>query len=277
MRLIVVSGLSGAGKSVALRLLEDEGWFCIDNLPAALIEATVFQLEADGNLRVALGIDARSAKDLHGLLQSLRDLTASCDLTRLFLDADDDILLRRFSETRRRHPLSQGDADLLQCIAQERALLADLAGDALRMDTSHLTANALRDALKQILNLPAGQMTLVLESFGFKRGLPLDADLLFDVRCLPNPHYQVELRALSGCDVAVADFLAAEPLVQAMLSDIRQHLTRWLPQYLRDNWHYFTVAIGCTGGRHRSVWFAEQLAESFRDRWQVLVRHRDLD
>lgn len=276
MRLVVVSGLSGAGKSVALRRLEDEGWYCIDNLPAALIEAAVVQLEVDGHQRVALGIDARSAKDMRGLAQSLQGLAEGCELIRLFLECDDNILLRRFSETRRRHPLSQGDADIHQCIAQERALLAELAAESLRVDTSHFSANALRDALQPLLQLPAGQMTLVLESFGFKRGLPLDADLVFDVRCLPNPHYQAELRPLSGRDAAVADFLAAEPQAQAMLGDIRQHLARWLPQYLRDHRHYMTLAIGCTGGQHRSVWFAEQLAACFRDDWQVLVRHRDL-
>lgn len=276
MRIIVLTGLSGAGKSVALNLLEDEGFYCIDNLPAALLPATVEVLNQTGYGQVAVGIDARGQQNLAEAVAAIRALSTQHALQVLFLEASDDCLLRRFSETRRRHPLSIGDRAISQCITDERALLSDLAALGHRIDTSGVTANALRAWLKGFLGIGGGAFTLVFESFGFKHGLPLDADLVYDVRCLTNPHYRSELRPLTGRDVPVADFLAADAQVGEMWADICRFLERWVPVYVADNRAYLTVALGCTGGQHRSVWFAETLAVHFGRSYQVLVRHRNL-
>jgi len=276
MRIIVLTGLSGAGKSVALNLLEDEGFYCVDNLPAPLLLTTVEVLSRTGYSQVAVGIDARDQQNLAEAVAAIRALSAQHALQVLFLEASDDCLLRRFSETRRRHPLSVGDRALNQCITDERALLADLAALGHRIDTSGVTANALRAWLRGFLAIGGGVFTLVFESFGFKHGLPLDADLVYDVRCLTNPHYHSELRPLTGRDAPVADYLAADAQVGAMWADIRGFLERWVPVYVADNRAYLTVALGCTGGQHRSVWFAETLAAHFGRQYQVLLRHRNL-
>lgn len=276
MRVIVLTGLSGAGKSVALNLLEDEGFYCIDNLPATLLSTTIEVLSRSGNSQVAVGIDARGQQNLAEAVAAIKTLGTQYALQVLFLEASDECLLRRFSETRRRHPLSMGDRSLNQCITDERALLADLAALGHRIDTSGVTANALRAWLKDFLAIGGGTFTLVFESFGFKLGLPLDADLVYDVRCLINPHYRSELRPLTGRDAPVADFLAADAQVGAMWADIRSFLERWVPVYVADNRAYLTVALGCTGGQHRSVWFAETLAAHFGRQYQVLLRHRNL-
>lgn len=278
MRIVVISGLSGAGKSVALRLLEDEGYYCIDNLPAALLGRAVDELQKAGYANLALGIDARNhagLTDAQGAITALRG-RASLDLRVLFLEATEDSLVRRFSETRRRHPLSQGDRALTDCIREERELLAELAAGAYRIDTSEFSANTLREWIKGLLALENSAFTLVFESFGFKHGLPLDADLVFDVRCLPNPHYDETLRPLTGRDPDVIAFLEGKPTVLDMLADIRAYLEKWTPAYRNDNRAYFTVGLGCTGGRHRSVWFAETLAAHFAPHYRVLVRHRGL-
>jgi len=276
MRMVVITGLSGSGKSVALKALEDEGYCCIDNLPASLIGAVIEHLLASGQTEVALSIDARSANCLAELPAALAWLRPRLDLKVLFIDAKDDTLLRRFSETRRRHPLSGGGRSLTEALALERELLAPLIGLAHHIDTSGLSANALRAWVKSVCELTQAGFTLVFQSFGFKHGIPLDADLVFDVRCLPNPHYEADLRPLTGRDPEVAAFLKGRAEVGAMLEDIRAYVDKWLPAYIADNRSYFTVALGCTGGQHRSVYFAEQLAAAFAGRLPVLVRHREL-
>lgn len=276
MRLVVITGLSGSGKSVALRLLEDAGFYCIDNLPAVQLPETVNYLEQQGIQDAAVSVDARSGACLERMPEMLAALRTRVDLRILFLDAADAELVRRFSETRRRHPLSTGERSLEECLREERDLLADLAAQAYRLDTSDLSANALRAWVKDWLALSGVNFTLVFESFGFKHGIPLDADLVFDVRCLPNPHYDLALRPQTGQDAAVVAFLEAQPAVGDMLADIYAYVNKWLPAYIQDNRAYFTVALGCTGGRHRSVYFAETLARRFPHLQQVLVRHRGL-
>jgi UPF0042 nucleotide-binding protein len=276
MRLIVITGQSGSGKSVALRAMEDAGFFCIDNLPADLLGQTVQHLESGGYGDVAMSIDARSAKTLEGVAETLRQLAGRLDVRIIFLEAKHGTLLKRFSETRRRHPLNTGDRSLRECIDDERELLEPIAAIAHHMDTSDLSANGLRDWIRQFCNLGSAAFTLVFESFGFKQGVPLDADLVFDMRCLPNPYYDPALRSLTGLDAPVAGFIEAQPRAMTMLEDIQAFLEQWLPCYQQDNRSYFTVALGCTGGQHRSVYFAEKLAVRFRDRLQVLVRHREL-
>ncbi len=276
MRLIVISGQSGSGKSVALRAMEDAGFFCIDNLPADLVGETVAHLEAGGYGDVAMSIDARSAKNLEGVATTLRRLSTRLDVRVVFLEAKHGTLLKRFSETRRRHPLNTGDRSLRECIDDERELLQPIAAMAHHMDTSDLSANGLREWIRRFVGLSRATFTLVFESFGFKQGVPLDADLVFDMRCLPNPHYDPELRPLTGLDEAVARFIEAQPRAMVMLEDIQAFLEEWLPCYQQDNRSYFTVGLGCTGGQHRSVYFAEKLARRFDQRYQVLVRHREL-
>lgn len=276
MRVVVITGLSGSGKSIALNLLEDAGLYCIDNLPAALLEDTLLYLEQSGYRDVAVSIDARSEKGLARLPEQLQRLRNRYDLRVIFLEAKEETLVRRFSETRRRHPLSTGELSLQEAIRAERELLGGLSALGHRMDTSDTSANALRAWLREFLGLSNARFTLVFESFGFKYGIPLDADLVFDVRCLPNPHYDPILRPLTGADPAVIAFLQAEPMVMQMLEDIRTYVEKWLPAYIQDNRSYFTVALGCTGGKHRSVYFAEALAAYFGQHQQVLIRHRGL-
>ncbi len=276
MRLIVISGLSGSGKSVALKALEDVGYYCIDNLPAALLPETVEYLRLYGINDAAISIDARSGNNLVGLPEELERLRARMDVRTLFLTAKEEELVKRFSETRRRHPLSSGERSLEECIRSEREILARIAANAHLIDTSDLSANNLRAWIRDFLNLESAAFTLVFESFGFKHGTPIDADLVFDVRCLPNPHYDPILRPLTGRDAPVIAFLQSQPMVSEMLEDIRAYVAKWLPAYIKDNRNYFTVALGCTGGQHRSVYFAESLADDFRDTQQVLIRHREL-
>ncbi len=276
MRLVVITGLSGSGKSVALKVLEDAGFYCIDNLPAALLPETVHYLELSGYQDVAMSIDSRSERGLAGLPVELERLRKGLDLRILFLEAKDDTLVKRFSETRRRHPLNVGELSISECIRAERVMLGALSDLGHRMDTSDLSANALRTWIKDLLRLQSASFTLVFQSFGFKHGIPLDADLVFDVRCLPNPHYDPYLRPLTGRDAAVIAFLQGNGQVMEMLEDIRAYVAKWLPAYIRDNRSYFTVALGCTGGQHRSVYFAETLSDAFRDQQQVMIRHREL-
>jgi len=277
MQLILITGLSGSGKSVALNVLEDAGFYYVDNLPARLLPQTVGFLAESGHARAALSVELRSAEAIAELPRQLEEFRAcGHDVQVLFLETKTDTLIKRFSETRRRHPLADSGLTLPECIERERGLLAGLADIAARVDTSDLGPNTLRSWVKDFVGVPAMGLTLLFESFGFKHGIPLDADLVFDVRCLPNPNYDPRLRPLTGRDQAVIDFLAADPSTRKMLEDIRRFVADWLPAFERDNRSYLTVAIGCTGGQHRSVYFAESLAALFERRSRVLVRHREI-
>jgi len=280
VRLILVSGLSGSGKSIALDVLEDAGYYCVDNLPATLLLDVVRFLEEAGHDRVAVSVDARSVA-LASVPGRLAELKARGVETRvLFLEASAATLLRRFSETRRSHPLAgAGPAKALtlaEAIEGERTLLASVSGLGHRIDTTDLQAKVLRHWIKDLLGLGSGSLTLLVESFAFRDGIPLDADWVVDARMLPNPHYEPGLAPLTGNDAPVIAFLEGQPRVRDFLEDLRGFLGRWLPEVVRDNRSYLTVAIGCTGGRHRSVYLAERLAQSLRAEWTVLVRHRAL-
>jgi UPF0042 nucleotide-binding protein len=277
MQIVLVSGLSGSGKSIAIAVLEDIGYYCVDNLPLAMLQPLVEYLAREGHERIAIAIDARSGASFAQLPQIAETLRQrGADLRVIFLEAKTLSLVKRFSETRRRHPLSSDTVSLQEAIQLEREMLADVAPLAQRIDTSDLSASALRLWIKDLVGLDRSRITLLFESFGFKHGIPLDADLVFDVRCLPNPHYVAELRPLTGRDQPVKDYIEASPNAMALLADIRGFVENWLPCFIRDHRAYLTVAIGCTGGQHRSVYFAETLAAAFSQREQVLVRHREL-
>ena len=277
MQLFLISGLSGSGKSIALKVLEDSGYYCVDNLPAELLAPLVEHLQHAGYSNIAVSIDVRSANSVQRLPSLLQQISRqNIAVHVLFLDAQTDTLVKRFSETRRMHPLNDGIRTLPECVSHERELLAEISNIGHHIDTTELNANALRGWIKQFINLDRARLTLLFQSFGFKHGIPLDSDIVFDARCLPNPHYDPELRPLSGLDAAVIEFLEKTPNVQAMYGDISSFIERWLPHYIDDNRSYLTVAIGCTGGQHRSVYLAEKLARHFENRQQVLVRHREL-
>lgn len=278
LQLVLISGLSGSGKSIALNVLEDAGYFCVDNLPTPLLPQLVSYLRDGGQRQVAVAVDSRALDSVSALPSMVQALKNGTDLRFIFLEARDDTLIQRFSETRRRHPLAGEDTTLPEAIAREREALAELVSLGHRIDTSDLKPAALRAWVKDLVR-GGGEtvgLTLLFESFGFKHGIPLDADLVFDVRCLPNPHYDVQLRPLTGMDGAVISFLENQPDVLRMRDDIRRFVADWLPAYVRDNRSYLTVAIGCTGGQHRSVYFVEWLADQFRDAGRVLTRHRSL-
>ncbi|HKC30805.1 MAG TPA: RNase adapter RapZ [Burkholderiales bacterium] len=276
MQLILVSGLSGSGKSIALNVLEDSGYYCVDNLPATLLLEVVDFLAEAGHDRAAVSVDARSAAvaALPENIAKLRSRGVDCRV--LYLEANSPTLLRRFSETRRRHPLAGSGLTLSEAIGRERTLLAGVAALAHRIDTSELQPRVLQNWIRELLALDAGSLTLLFESFAYRDGIPLDADWVLDCRMLPNPHYDPQLRPFTGRDSAVAEYLGSDAAVQRWLEDVRALLSRWLPAIARENRSYVTVAIGCTGGRHRSVYLAERLAEAFRVQWRVLVRHRGL-
>ena len=276
MQLVLVSGLSGAGKSVALKVLEDGGYYCIDNLPANLLMETVDFLAEAGHDRAAVSIDARSAA-LPALPQHIEELKKrGVDTRVLYLEANSSSLLRRFSETRRRHPLAADGKTLAEAIERERQLLGGIAPLGSRIDTSDLQPRVLQNWIRDQLGIGAGALTLLFESFSYRDGIPLDADWVLDCRMLPNPHYDPQLRPLTGCDAPVIDYLKRDASVQRWLDEMRALLQHWLPEIVRENRSHVTVAIGCTGGRHRSVFLAEELAKSFRGDWRVLVRHRSL-
>jgi UPF0042 nucleotide-binding protein len=277
MQLFLISGLSGSGKSVALKVLEDSGYYCVDNLPADLLPALMDNMQHAGNTYVAVSIDVRSGSSVQQLPRHIEQMKARrVDVRLLFLEAQTDTLVKRFSETRRRHPLSDDRLTLPECVQQERELLADIGHIGHHIDTSELNANALRAWVKDFIGLDRARLTLLFQSFGFKNGIPLDADMVFDVRCLPNPHYDPILRPLTGRDAAVAEFLEAIPAAQKMFDDISRFVEEWLPAFIADNRSYLTVALGCTGGQHRSVFLAEKLARHFGPQQQVLLRHREL-
>ena len=278
MELILISGLSGSGKSVALHLLEDAGYYCVDNLPVVMLTVLVRMLKEEGIAKVAVAIDARSGDGIELLTDKLALLEKEqTRVTFIFLHASPETLLKRYSESRRRHPLAAQGQTLEEAIRAESSLLEPISSLGHRIDTSNLKANALREWIRQFIeSAPGSGLTLMFESFGFKHGIPLDADFVFDVRCLPNPHYDNDLRVLTGKNKPVIDFLEAEEEVCRMRDDIARFVSTWLPCFIRDNRNYLTVAIGCTGGQHRSVYIAEWLAREFADKARVLVRHRTL-
>ncbi|MBX9961124.1 MAG: RNase adapter RapZ [Burkholderiaceae bacterium] len=284
MEIVLITGMSGSGKSVALNALEDAGYYCVDNLPPELLQALVTLEQQHAAKRVAIAMDVRSATSLPLVPAQLKALRQQgITVKPLFLDASTETLMRRYSETRRRHPLSQaiGETDdlnrvLAEAIELERELLADLREQAQVIDTSLIRPSQLQGYVKDVMRLPGSPLTLVFESFAFKRGIPVDADYVFDVRMLPNPHYEPELRPLTGLDAPVADFLRAQPEVVRMREHIQVFLDQWLDALSHNHRSYVTVAIGCTGGQHRSVYLVEELARHFGARWQTLRRHREL-
>jgi UPF0042 nucleotide-binding protein len=284
MRIIVVSGLSGSGKSIALQTLEDLNYYCVDNLPITLLNPFAQNLLARENTlfqTTVVGIDARNFLDelqnFPIILSELRRNGFSVEI--LFLQAADEVLLKRYSETRRKHPLSIEGVPLLEAIRQERRLLESIAAHAdLVIDTSHTNVYELRELVRTRLHdTPQGSLSILFESFGFKNGNPADADFIFDVRCLPNPHWEPHLRALTGLDEKVVEFLNKQPEVTDMIKDLQQLLERWIPCFEKSTRSYLTVAIGCTGGQHRSVFIAEALVNHFsKTRRNVMKRHREL-
>jgi RNase adapter protein RapZ len=283
LELVLITGMAGSGKSVALRALEDAGYFCVDNLPPELLLQFVQLEEQSARRRVAIAMDVRSANALPQVPEQLNELAQRGIAVRpLFLDATTDTLVRRFSETRRRHPLSRPDLDgdehraLVEAIELEREMLAELRQRAHVIDTSVLRAAQLQDYVKSLLSAPLAQLTLVFQSFSYKRGIPVDADYVFDVRMLPNPHYEPELRDLTGMDPPVIEYLRKYGEVEDMFADISAFLDHWLEPLARNHRSYVTVAIGCTGGQHRSVYLVERLAQAFGESWTTLTRHREV-
>ena len=277
MHLLLIAGVSGSGKSVALTALEDSGYYAVSNLPVAQLGGLLAHLKQARVDRVAIVLDVKTGSGLAGLPDAIEAARAEGWSVRLlYLDAKTDTLVKRFSETRRRHPFSGGERTLTEAIEFERALLADARSLGHSVDTSDLAAAALRAWIKDFISVDPSRLTLLFQSFGYKHGVPLDADLVFDVRCLPNPHYEPELADLTGRDPAVVAYLERLPEVERMYGDVYHFVASWLPDYARDNRNYLTVAIGCTGGRHRSVYLAERLAKAFGPRYQVLTRHREL-
>ena len=285
MKLVIVSGLSGSGKSVALRTLEDAGYYCIDNLPLGMLPEVIDSM-LQTTLRpydpVAIAIDARSGVEssdrFSEIIAHLRE--HMLELRVLFLTADTKRLLKRFSETRRKHPLSRKGLPLADAIQQEKKLLEDILANAdVAIDSSELNVHELRQAINDRLLIHSGsEMGILIQSFGYKNGVPADTDFVFDVRCLPNPHWETSLRPLSGRDKAVVKFLESYPDVEAMFKSISSFLNKWTPRFEKENRSYMTISIGCTGGQHRSVYLAERIAEALNQkRQQVSIRHRDLD
>lgn len=285
MKVVLVTGLSGSGKSVAIRALEDAHFYCVDNLPPSFIPPVVQRLASNGMAQIAIAVDARTGKDIVDVPQIVQTLKASgTDVRVLFLDADQDTLMTRYSESRRRHPMSARlgeQATVQECVEAEREALDPLRMLASSIDTSALLPNQLRRWVLDTVEQESARLTLVFETFGFKKGLPSDADLVFDVRCLSNPYYDKNLRPLTGKDEAVQKHIQADARSEDLLQDIETYLRKWLPSYLNEQRSYVTVAIGCTGGQHRSVYVAEMLAQRFKHQplseiESVLLRHRSL-
>jgi UPF0042 nucleotide-binding protein len=283
MKVVLISGLSGSGKSVALNALEDQGFFCIDNLPPDFLPDLVARLDHQGQRNVAVAIDARMGnllRPLPGYIDTLKNL--GHDVRLLFLDADDEIIIMRYSESRRRHPAQAqlgGNANLSECVRHERDTLSSIEPLGDRIDTSALQASALRLWVNETVNAQPSKVTLILESFGYKKRTPTDADLVFDARCLPNPYYDRQLRPLTGRDAAILSYFTERPVVGEFIDDVETFVRKWLPRYQMEQRSYLTVAVGCTGGQHRSVYVVEQLGQRFRvtppDNVQVtLLRHR---
>lgn len=277
MQVVIITGLSGSGKSVALKVLEDAGYYCVDNLPVGFMSQVVAFLMEHGHSRVSLAIDARGGSELENLPKVMRTLRAdNMDVRLLFLEAKTDCLVKRFSETRRPHPLANEQRTLTECIELERQMLEEMGELGHRLDTSDLRPNTLRGWIKDFIGLDQTRLALFFQSFGFKNGIPSDADFVFDVRCLPNPFYDPAMRPLTGNDGLVIAFLDADISAQRMLSDIERFIGAWVPEFARDNRRSLTIAVGCTGGQHRSVYFAKKLASWFATDYQVVIRHREL-
>ncbi len=284
MKLIIISGRSGSGKTTCLHVLEDLGYYCVDNMPASLLASLAERIQEESNNelnKVAVSIDARN---LSGDLTKFREIfdrldTSTIDRQIIFLDAETNTLLKRFSETRRKHPLSNSDLGLLEAIKLEKELLSPIANLAsLTIDTSSLTLHELRDIVRdRVASHEPNILALQFQSFGFKHGIPIDADMVFDLRCLPNPYWVNTLRGLTGLNQEVIDYLEAEPEVQKMFNDIRSFLENWIPSFERNNRSYITIALGCTGGQHRSVFLSEKLKKHFSHTISnIQVRHREL-
>ncbi len=284
MHLVIVTGLSGSGKTIALRVFEDSGYYCIDNLPATLLPHIQSHVANRDAAKVAVSVDSRSIaiESLPDILQTLK--TQHIDVHLLFLDASLETLVKRFSETRRKHPLSTPNQALAESIQHERDLLSGLSNLGHHVDTSNLSSNTLRNHTRNwMLQLeqhyqeaPSHSLVLSFISFGFKHGIPLDADFVFDVRSLPNPHYDPVLRPYNGKQAPIQQFLQNEPVVLEMQQDIQHYIEKWLPGFYQDHRSYVTVGIGCTGGQHRSVYLVEQLGAYFKQQHQVMIRHREL-
>jgi UPF0042 nucleotide-binding protein len=285
MRIVLITGISGSGKSVALNVLEDAGYYCVDNLPPPLLPDLIRTVTNDGGGKLAVAVDARSAESLVELPANIRRLKdEGHDVKVMFLTANTHSLVARFSETRRSHPLSHAlrpgenpasRRTLIECITEERERLSAIEQLGHVIDTSELKANRLRAWIKELAEIDHAPLTLFFESFAFKHGVPLDADFVFDVRALPNPYYDLTLRPLNGRDAPVIAFLDAQPSAADLLNDIRAFLEKWLPSFKTDNRSYLTVALGCTGGQHRSVYMAERLAAYFGPTERVVLRHRE--
>lgn len=288
MKLIIISGRSGSGKSTALNTLEDMGYYCVDNLPVGLMPALASHAQArhqhapnTQNMKLAIGIDARNiGSDLSQFPALLEKIPGDFDINVVFLDAKDDTLIKRFSETRRKHPLSNENVSLPEALAVESQRLDSIASMAdLSIDTTTMNLHQLRELIEQRIGETSGKgLSVMFQSFGFKSNIPIDSDLVFDVRCLPNPYWQMELRELTGKDTAIQQFLHGHVDVRSMVDDIQNYLDTWLPRFRAGNRSYLTVSIGCTGGRHRSVYIAEQLFKYFQEHLaEVQVRHRELE
>jgi UPF0042 nucleotide-binding protein len=283
VRLVIISGLSGSGKSVALNVLEDSGFYCIDNIPVGLLRSFIKEIrrrEDSDYENVGVGLDARNLPDIDELPELIKELRTdgeTCEL--VFLQANDDVLLSRFSETRRKHPLTSESVSLPEAVAKERRLLGPIIDMAdLVIDTSSTTVYDLRDLVRdRVASRADTALSILIESFGYKHGIPADADFVFDVRCLPNPYWEPKLRPLNGKDQSVRDFLNAQPQVVDMIGDIESFLRQWIPHYETFQRSYLTIAIGCTGGQHRSVFMAESLAERLQDaHGPIQTRHFEL-
>lgn len=279
MKLVILSGRSGSGKSICLHLLEDLNYYCIDNLPASLLPTLVEHVSQNYD-RIAIGVDARNLPtdldQFHTIIHNLKQQGHDCEI--IYLDAGDHTLLKRFNETRRKHPLSNETTSLQEAISREKELLQPIAHLAdLRVDTSNLTLHQLQDLIGQRINLHQQKLSLLIQSFGYKFGIPIDSDFVFDVRCLPNPYWLPELRPLTGLDKKIQAFLLEKPETQLMLNDLKEFLKTWIPYFETNNRSYMTISIGCTGGQHRSVFIAEQLMGYLQTQDKTLqIRHREL-
>lgn len=286
MSIFIITGISGSGKSVALHALEDAGFECVDNLPINLLPALIDQLENDGTHKIAIAIDARRGASIQDLPSIIEQVKGRYEIHTIFLNASTEALVKRFSETRRRHPLSLKQADhsaqsLVEAIDQERSLMAGISEHAHQIDTSNISASTLRGWLLELIHEKKSDITILFESFGFKNGVPHDADIVFDARCIPNPYYENTLKHLTGNDQPVIDFLLRTEEFNKMFIDIHAFVSSWLPKYQKDGRSYLTVAVGCTGGQHRSVALVNKLYETFKlspefSNLPSLKRHRDI-
>ena len=276
MKIVLISGLSGSGKSVALKQLEDLGYYCVDNLPLEMLPSLVsLHIERADETKLGVSVDIRSGINIQEAQEQIQYLRhEGHQVEVLFIEAEEGVLVRRFSETRRGHPLSGHNLTLLESLQKEREWLFPLKDIAYCIDTSKMNAQQLRYAVQQWLNIERIGLLVILESFGFKYGVPNNADFMFDMRSLPNPYYDPELRPFTGMDKPIQDYLGQQPLVQEMVDDIDHFISRWLPRLQQESRSYVTIAIGCTGGQHRSVYVVEKLAERLKDRYELLVRHR---